>query len=103
MKDINNDTNSNNNNNISFYENFIKTNIKNSMILNQKESIESKKVEIGEDSNINFNIPQDTEKNISQKEMKPKENEFSFNIFEIFLINVYPDVVYQTIWNKKNK
>ena len=86
MKDINNDTNSNNNNdnNISFYENFIKTNIKNSMILNQKESIEQKKAEIGEDSNINFNIPQDTEKNISRKEEKPKEIEFSFNIFEIF-------------------
>ena len=88
MKDMNNNNN-NNDNNISFYENIIKTNIKNSMLLNQKESKEPeskepKNTEDNQDSNINFEIPKDTESNISQKKFKPREIEFSYNIFEIF-------------------
>jgi hypothetical protein len=82
MKDMNNINN--NDNNISFYENIIKTNIKNSMLLNQKESKEPKNTADGQDSNINFEIPKDTESNISQKKFKPREIEFSYNIFETF-------------------
>ena len=80
MKGLNN----NNDNNISFYENIIKTNIKNSMLLNQKESKEPKNTADGQDSNINFEIPKDIESNISQKKFKPRKIEFSYNIFEIF-------------------
>ena len=82
MKDMNNINN--NDNNISFYENIINTNIKNSMLLNQKESKEPKNTADGQDSNINFEIPKDTVSNISQKKFKPREIEFSYNIFETF-------------------
>jgi len=89
MKDINNPSNNDNNdidndNDIKFYENIIKSNIKNSIYLNQKDSIAPKNTEVGQESNLNFNIPQDTEKNISEKELKPREIEFSYNKFEIF-------------------
>ena len=79
MKDINDS----NNNDITFYENIIKSNIKNSMILSQK-SVDRKSTEIDQNSKINFYIPQNTEKTTTEKaSSKPEEIEFSFNIFEI--------------------
>ena len=96
MKDINNSNN--NDYDIKFYENIIKSNIKNSIYLNQKDSVDPKSTGIDQDSNINFDIQENTKKNISEKELKPKEIEFSYNIFQT-QINVIVDVVCQRICN----